>query len=282
MFVFVGVVKRRQPLPGGHGQAIAIESDRRGGLRWIVIGVGTSCIALLAFVVWTVVTLAAISDPPSEPAFTIEVTAHQWWWEVTYESDTPSEVFTTANEIHIPVGQPVLLRLHSADVIHSFWVPALGGKTDVIPGQVNTTWLRADRAGTYRGQCSEYCGEQHAHMGFLVVADAPDDFAAWHTKQLQPASLTDNQAVAAEPLFVARCGACHTVRGTLAGGRVGPDLTHLMSRQTVAAVLADNNAGNLTAWISDPQAMKPGTKMPDVGLDSNEINAIRQFLLDLD
>ena len=159
----------------------------KGGLSWIYVGVGLSCIVLFGSALWTMVTLAAVGQPPEKPAFTIEVTGHQWWWQVRYLDDEPSQSFVTANEIHIPVGKPVAVTLASADVIHSFWVPALTGKTDLIPGQTNQTWFEASEPGLYRGQCTEYCGAQHAHMGLLVVASPPEEFNAWWSRQLEAA-----------------------------------------------------------------------------------------------
>lgn len=251
-----------------------------GGMSWITIGVGVSTLVLFIMMVWTVVTLAKVSNLPSGSApVTIEVTGHQWWWEVNYISDDPSRQFSTANEIYIPVGLPVEVRLRGADVIHSFWVPALTGKTDAIPGQNNRTWLQADHPGVFRGQCTEYCGDQHAHMGFEVIGVPPEQFVAWWSAQLQgvaPApSLppTDGQNA-----FIAKCGICHTVRGTRAGGSLGPDLTHVMSRKTIAAGTLPNTPGQLAGWIADPQHIKPGNFMPQLDLSGPELIAIRGYV----
>ncbi len=226
--------------------------------------------------------LAAINEPPTKPALTIEVTGQQWWWKVRYLSDDPSRILTTANEIHIPTGEPVRIELIGADVIHSFWVPLLSGKTDAFPGQTNVTWLEADRPGRYRGLCSEFCGVQHAQMGFEVVAQSPREFDAWWSAQLTPAATAGPPAIErGAALFTYRCGACHTVRGTEAGGAIAPDLTHLMSRATIAAGTLPNNVGSLSGWIADPQAIKPGTLMPIVYLSGPELNDIRSFLLTL-
>ena len=251
-----------------------------GGLAWISIGVTASTIVLFAVTVWTVVTLAAVSSPPPGPTGTdLEVIGHQWWWEVHYRNDDPSRTFTTANEIHIPVGETVHVKLQGVDVIHSFWVPALAGKTDVIPGQTNTTWLQAKAPGVYRGQCTEYCGQQHAHMALQVIADPPDEFKAWRDNQLQGA----DTAMSASPqqdqnVFIAKCGVCHAVRGTRAGGILGPDLSHLMTRTTIAAGTLPNTPGYLSAWIADPQRIKPGSLMPQLDLSGPELARIRQFL----
>jgi cytochrome c oxidase subunit 2 len=250
-----------------------------GGLGWLAWGTGISTVALFGSLVWTVAVLAAINAPPKKPAFTIEVTGLQWWWKIRYLSANPSQVITTANEIHIPVGEPVRVNLIGGDVIHSFWIPALTGKTDTIPGQTNTMWLEADKPGIYRGQCTEYCGEQHAHMAAFVVADPPAAFQAWLANQVRaaPDPATPQQIQGrAEVEF--KCGACHTVRGTDAGGSVAPDLTHLMSRKTIASGALDNNPDNLAGWIANPQAIKPGTRMPVLDLSGRELTDIAAYL----
>ncbi|HJT98857.1 MAG TPA: cytochrome c oxidase subunit II, partial [Rhodanobacteraceae bacterium] len=249
---------------------------------WVYFGVAVSSFLLVATLVWTVRVLARVNAPSGPAALTIEVTGQQWWWKARYLDDNASRILTTANEIHIPVGKPVRIELLGADVIHSFWVPALGGKTDTIPGQVNTAWLEASAPGRYRGQCTEYCGEQHAHMGFDVVADPPDAFAAWLDAQLAPAPEPASDALKRGAHdFEFHCGACHTVRGTMAGGTTGPDLTHLMSRQSIAAGTLPNNEGMLAAWIANPQALKPGTHMPMLQLAGPEIGDISAWLATL-
>ena len=262
--------------------APVVDDDARA-TSWVYIGVGISTCVLVVALVWTVRVLAVVNAPPGRSALTIEITGNQWWWKARYLNDDPSKVLTTANEIHIPVGKPVRLTLLGGDVIHSFWVPALAGKTDTIPGQVNTAWLEASAPGRYRGQCTEFCGAQHAHMGFDVVAEAPDAFADWLDAQLAPAGSASGEAMQrGEHAFVFRCGACHTVRGTEAGGTVGPDLTHLMSRQTIAAGTLPNNASTLAAWIANPQALKPGTHMPTLQLTGPEIGDISAWLATLE
>ncbi|MBX6322433.1 MAG: cytochrome c oxidase subunit II [Rhodospirillaceae bacterium] len=254
-----------------------------GGLSWITVGVGVSFLALVASAAWTVAVLARIGEPPAGADLTVEVTGHQWWWQVRYLDADPSLTFTTANEIHIPTGRPVRFRLIGADVIHSFWVPPLGGKTDLVPGQTNETWLQADRPGTYRGQCAEYCGLQHAHMALAVVAEPPDAFAAWRRHQAEGAGPPDGDLAArGQAAFVLRCGACHAVRGTAAGGILGPDLSHFMTRQTIAAGTLPNTPGHLSAWIADPQRIKPGNLMPRLALPGPTLAAIRAFLETLD
>jgi cytochrome c oxidase subunit II len=217
------------------------------------------------------------------PALTIQVRAHQWWWEFHYlDKKDPSRSFVTANEVHIPVGKPVRLELESADVIHEFWAPSLGGKIQTIPGQTNVTWLEADKPGVYRGQCTQYCGEQHAHMILSVFADPPDAFEACRAGQLRDApNPATEEASLGERGFVGHCAACHTVRGTVADGKLGPDLTHLMSRSTIAAGVLPNNPGYLSGWVADPQSIKPGSLMPDPDLSGPDLASIRSFLVTL-
>ena len=246
---------------------------------WISGGVAISAVPIVIALVWTMFALAGTSGPPSNPGLILDVTGHQWWWEVKYDSADPASVFLTANEIHIPVGEPVLVRLHGGDVIHSFWVPKLTGKTDTIPGQVNVSWLRADRPGLYRGQCTEFCGYQHAHMSIEVIAQPREEFDRWRAAQLEPAPApgTPDQQRGME-LVEYRCGLCHEVRGTLAGSLMGPDLTHLASRRTIAAGTLLNNPGNLSGWIEDPQSVKPGALMPRQFLSARELSDVRAYL----
>jgi cytochrome c oxidase subunit II len=212
-------------------------------------------------------------------AVTIDVIGRQFWWEVRY----PDHDIVTANELHIPVGQPVRLRLTAGDVIHSFWVPQLHGKHDMLPGKLDELWLRADAPGVYRGQCAEFCGVQHALMLFEVVADPPEDFNAWLALHREPAA-TPTDALAERGLEVflaAECGHCHTLRGLtpeLAMGVMGPDLTHLASRRTLGAGILPNNRGNLGGWILAPQAIKPGNNMPASQLPADDLHALLHFL----
>jgi cytochrome c oxidase subunit 2 len=272
--LLAGVIRRRAP-------QTAVQIDDRDASAWLYIGVGASTFFLVVALVWTVRVLGAINAPAAAPAFTIEVTGQQWWWKAHYLDADPSREIVTANELHIPVGKPVRIQLVGADVIHSFWVPALGGKTDAIPGQLNNTWIEADHAGRFRGQCTEYCGEQHAHMGFDVVAESDADFEQWRSRQREPAAPAVDATKTGETAFVFRCGACHTVRGTEAGGTAGPDLTHLMSRASIAADSLPNDAGSLAAWLANPQAIKPGNHMPMLQLSGAELGAIDAYLVTL-
>ena len=275
--LLAAAIFRRRPVgaPGADPRGLLFRP--RGGLTFVYVGVGISTLVLVATTIRTMKTLADVVSPPREAKLTIEVTGHQWWWEARYFSEKPAEIFTTANEIHIPAGEPVRFKLIGGDVIHSFWVPALAGKTDTIPGQTNITWLQAERPGVYRGQCTEYCGKQHANMAFFVVANEPARFEEWRQKQIAPAAPSADVAQGLSA-FQTRCGACHTVRGTPAGGKVGPDLTHVMSRGTIAAGTLPNTPGHLTGWIANPQGVKPGNHMPQIDMSGADLNAIRTFL----
>ena len=258
-----------------HGGGNDLVREGSSGLRWVAIGAGVSTAILLAMTVYALVVLDQVGNRPPGEAIDITVTAYDWWWKVDYPG---ADGFVTANELHIPVGVPVRLHLESADVIHAFWVPQLAGKTQAIPGLHNEQWLQADRAGIYAGQCTQYCGVQHAHMAFEVVAETPARFAAWKAAQAKPASV---QADAGSKLFVSRCGGCHTVRGSQAAGQHGPDLTHLLSRRTIAAGALANTPENLMEWITHAQAVKPGNRMPSMALDGNEAAQLGAFLANL-
>jgi cytochrome c oxidase subunit 2 len=271
----------RRTRPGDKALPIRDIPIERGadGVRWISIGLLASALPLAVAFVWTMVTLAAVAGPPAHPGLVLDVTGRQWWWQVEYAASAPMDVFDTANEIHIPVGVPVLVRLHGADVIHSFWVPQLSGKTDAIPGQTNLSWLQADRPGRYLGQCTEFCGYQHAHMQFEVIAESKEDFDRWVDGQRRAAAApVTSEAKAGLALVEYRCGLCHRVRGTEAGAISAPDLTHLMSRRTLAAGTLLNNAGNLAGWIQNPQNLKPGNLMPNQYLSAQELSDAIAYL----
>ena len=223
--------------------------------------------------------IASLAASHPDPVY-VRVTGYQWWWEVQYVDSVSSRSFTTANEIVVPVGRPVRVNIEAADVIHSFWVPNLHGKRDLIPGYSNNIWIRADEAGMYRGQCAEYCGDQHARMALFVTAVEPDSFDAWYANQLQPAPMpTDSSALRGMQVFTTGpCAMCHTVRGTAAGGRVGPDLTHLASRSSIGAGTLPNTRGHLGGWIVNSQAIKPGNRMPPMPLPGPDLNALLDYL----
>jgi cytochrome c oxidase subunit II len=224
--------------------------------------------------------LDALAAPPQKPAVTVDVIGHQWWWEIHYPDRAGA---VTANEMHIPVGESVLVRLRTADVQHSFWVPQLMPKTDLIAGKPNQTWLRADRAGTYRGQCAEYCGRQHAFMALLVIAEPRADFDAWLTRTAQPATttLTDAQARGRTVFEQSSCASCHTIRGTTAAGKVGPDLTTIGSRWSLGSGAAPNDAGHLGGWIANSQTIKPGNAMPPQPVAAQDLPDLVSYLQSL-
>jgi cytochrome c oxidase subunit 2 len=213
-------------------------------------------------------------------ALTLLVTGRQWWWQITYEDPQPNQVFTTANEIHIPVGEPVLIKLESADVIHSFWIPNLTGKMDAITGRQNQIQIQADRPGVYRGQCAEFCGLQHAHMGLLVIAEPKEDFERWRKDQISSAKApSDPERQRGMEIFLSKpCIMCHQIRGTDAGGRIAPDLTHVGSRRYIAAGTLETTRGNIAAWIVDPHGIKPGVNMPTIQLEPDEVQPLASYL----
>lgn len=218
--------------------------------------------------------------PLPDDALTIEVVGKRWWWEVHYLDQNGDRVATTANELHVPVGEPIKLLLKSDNVIHSFWVPNIQGKTDMMPGRVNVTSLVADEPGVYRGQCAEYCGAQHALMAFLFVAETPDEFADWLEHQKQPAATLETaQAVQGRKVFSdSGCADCHTIRGTQADGKEGPDLTHIAGRRMLAAATVPNRIGHLGGWITDPQHIKPESLMPSTELPPDDLQSLLSYL----
>jgi cytochrome c oxidase subunit II len=258
--------------------------ERHGRNLVVWGGLGVPVLVLMALLVYSVLTDRAIATLGGEPRaglLTIEVVGHQFWWEVRYrDPDNPWREFTTANEIHIPVGRPVRFLLRSRDVIHSFWVPNLHGKTDMIPGRNNELVLRADQPGEYRGQCAEFCGTQHAKMMFLVIAVPPEEFAAWWDKQLQPAPTpVEAELARGHDVFMRNgCGICHAIRGTEARATVAPNLSWFGMRRTLAAGVRPNTRGHLGGWIADPQGVKPGNFMPAVALESQDLQALLSYL----
>lgn len=243
-------------------------------------GIVLPTVVLLALLVYAL--LAVPRSHAHPPELAIEVVGHQWWWEVAYLDAQGGREIVTANEIRIPVGRSVELRLATADVLHSFWVPALAGKLDLVPGKDNRLRITADRPGRYRGQCAEYCGGPHALMALLVVAEDDAGFEAWRAAQRAPQRVAPATAPG-ERAFLARCGACHAVRGTRAAGAQGPDLTHLASRATLGAGVLANDRAGLAHWIVANQHVKPGNLMPEFGaLDAAEREAILDFVAALE
>jgi cytochrome c oxidase subunit 2 len=277
MVVLAVGVLRRKPLRPDPLQ-LNVPAERRSAMVVSAAVIGTAL---------TVTALTALSFTSQrrlfaheKPAISIKVTGLQWWWDVRYEPESPDQNVTIANEIYVPVGKPVTVKLAATDVIHSFWVPSLMGKMDLIPGQQNEIQFTASRPGIYRGQCAEFCGWQHAHMGLIVVALPPPLFDAWLKAQLTPAAQpSDAQRKKGAEIFASKaCFMCHTVRGSPAGSRVGPDLTHFASRQSIAAATLPMSRGNIAAWVLDPQGIKPGTNMPNVSLAPDELDALVSYL----
>lgn len=271
--LLVAALTRRRAKPGGIGA-------ETGGMSWIYVGTGLSSVALFAALVYVMATLESVAAPPAPPALTIDVTAYDWWWKVEYpDADEPSHRFATANELHIPVGEPVRVTLRSADVIHTFWVPQLAGKTEMIPGQINEQWMQADTPGIYRGQCSQFCGAQHAHMAFEVIAEPAAQFDAWRRRQMRAAAAPAEAAArAGQRIFGERCAGCHAVRGTDAAGAQGPDLTHLGARRLIAAGQLQNTPENQLEWVEHAQRIKPDSMMPSIALPASEASALSAYL----
>jgi cytochrome c oxidase subunit 2 len=271
VLLLVAVLRRRGP----DGPPL---SSRRGDL-WIpaVGGIAIPIVVLAGLFALTLRTLPKTSPASaSATGLTIEVVGRQWFWDVSY----PGKDVRTANELHIPVGVPVNVEVSSGDVVHSFWVPELNRKIDMIPGQTNRVTLEADRAGTYRGQCAEFCGLQHAHMTFFVVAEPRAKFDAWLARESKPAAppATPELERGQQVLLGSACVYCHTIDGTNASGKLGPDLTHLASRMSLGAGLLPNSKGYLAGWILDPQHLKPGNKMPGTDLSGSDLQALLAYL----
>jgi cytochrome c oxidase subunit 2 len=253
---------------------------RRRLARSVAVATGVTTSVIVGLTVASAVTGHGLTSPSGAGAVTVDVIGHQWWWDFQYRDVSPAEFVSTPNELHIPLGQSIVVKTMSRDVIHSFWVPNLHGKRDLIPGQVTNTWLQADRAGVYRGLCAEFCGHQHAQMAFTVVVEPMAKFKAWIDHQRQNASEpADEHERHGQRVFLqSACATCHTIRGTTAASRVGPDLTHIGSRMTLAAGTLPNTAAHLATWLDDPQAVKPGTRMPRVPLLAADRDALVAYL----
>jgi len=244
---------------------------------------GASVITIATVIVLTVVSVVAgrgLTAPATPGAITVDVVGRQWWWEFQYHGSNPSELVSSPNELHIPVGVPVVLTAISRDVIHSFWVPRLHGKRDLIPGIETETWIQADTPGVYRGQCAEFCGHQHARMAFHVVAEPMNEFQAWLARQRQAAPAPSSEvAQRGHDVFMrGTCATCHTIRGTSAGSRVGPELTHVASRRSIAAGTLASTRENLAEWIVNSQSIKPGNRMPPNPLPPDDLHALLTYL----
>jgi cytochrome c oxidase subunit 2 len=248
--------------------------------RVVAVATGATVAILFVFLFFDFFTGRAIAQPDGVP-FRVSIVGRQWWWEVTYENDsTPQQQLVTANEMHVPVGRPMQLLLTSRDVIHSFWIPNLNGKTDLVPGYESRAWFVADTPGVYRGQCAEFCGLQHSKMGFTVIAESQEKFERWYAGQLTSAARPgDSLRKAGETLFMSgTCASCHTIRGTSAGGRAGPELTHVGSQSTIAAGALPNTPKNMARWITDAQRIKPGSMMPSQHIPAHELRLLVAYL----
>lgn len=251
--------------------------------RWILLGgLALPALALAAVLASGLHIGVALSHPPALQALEVEVIARRWWWELRYRDPNAAGHVVLANELHLPLDRAAVLMISSNDVIHSFWVPALGGKVDAIPGMTNHLVVHTTRAGRYRGQCAEYCGTQHAGMGLEVVVESPAQFRDWLVQQARPASdPSDELARRGLQVFLdGGCGSCHAVRGTAAAGQLGPDLTHLASRRRIAAARLDNDALSLQRWIRSAQHLKPGSLMPSLpaGGSDEDLSALAAYL----
>lgn len=271
--LLVAVVKFRAK-PGDNEIPAQTQGNTPLELGFLAIAAGL----LVLIQVPNVRALFYLENPPVEPELTVEVIGHQWWWEFRY----PQYDVITANEWAIPKGRPVHLKLTTADVIHSFWAPQFAGKTDTIPNQINEMWLQADETGIFPGQCAELCGASHALMKFVTVVQDQAEFERWLEHQAAPAAQPASDAVdvqaGATKFLTAGCIACHRIKGTPAMGMIGPDLTHFGSRHTVAAGILPNTPENLSAWLKNPPAIKPGSLMPNLGLSDEDVRVLVAYL----
>jgi len=262
---------------GERGEPVQVFGSNPIELAWTVI-------PLVIVFVLALATVRTIKDvqrtEPPEGALAVDVIGHQWWWEYRIADEKGGAAVVTANELIVPVGRPVWLRLASADVIHSWWVPALNGKTDLVPGRFNNTWFEAEKAGTYLGQCAEYCGTQHANMLLRVRAVDEAQFESWRRAQTAPAREDPSFAAGRAVFLRLACMNCHAIDGSSVGA-FGPNLTHLMSRETIAAGMAPLNRDTLRAWLVDPQQLKPGCNMPSLQLTDPELDALVDYLSSL-
>ncbi|MGI8955902.1 MAG: cytochrome c oxidase subunit II [Chthoniobacterales bacterium] len=247
-----------------------VAGNRMVELVWTVI----PCLIVIALFILSERTMG-VADPPPAPEPDIIITGHQWWWEARY----PKSGVVTANEIHIPAGAPLSIRLESADVLHEFWVPQLARKMTTVPGHPNHIWIQSDEPATYLGVCSEFCGTQHAWMHFLIVAESPNEFQAWEKAQLMPAAAPPNDSARRGLALFQQmsCMNCHAINGTAANAGVGPDLTHFSSRRQLGAGIAENTPANLHRWLADPQQVKPGVKMPNFKFTEPQLNELVDY-----
>src|ERR1041384_3427636 len=283
IFLFIAVLRNIRRAPDGPEAAILPEppqATENRAAKLVSALVVITVLILFALLIGDFFIGNAIYATPDPNALAIKITGHQWWWEVQYQDPQPSEIMTTANEIHVPVGKPVKLELQSTDVIHSFWVPNIHGKKDLVPGHPTTTWFTARRPGEFRGQCAEYCGEQHAHMRIVLVVESPDAFSSWLAAQKKsaPEPTSDSQRHGRDVFLASQCVMCHTIKGTKARATVAHDLTHIAARKMIAAGELPNTRGYLAGWILNASALKPGVRMPPNQLSSDDLNSLLDYL----
>ena len=272
-------LRRKRGVRGADDLSHTTPESRSHIERTIKGALFVTVLILVGFLAFDFTIGRALAAAPTK-MLTIEMIGHQWWWEIHYADPDPSKRLATANELHVPVGRPVQFRFTSRDVIHSFWAPNLHGKRDLIPGYSSSLWFVADTPGVYRGQCAEFCGLQHAKMGFVIHADPKETFDAWLTASAaSPPPPSDSTAAYGQKVFMsAGCSVCHTIGGTEARATVGPILTHLKSRSTIAAGTLANTKENLGRWVLNPQMIKPGAKMPPSPLSTVQLNALLAYL----
>jgi cytochrome c oxidase subunit 2 len=272
-FLLYAIVRfRRRP---DNQMPTQTHGNTRLEIAWTII----PAVVLLVIAIPTIPTIFAYDTIPAEPGQRVDVIGHQWWWEFRY----PDLGVASANEFHLPVGQTAVFSLHSADVIHSFWVPKMGGKRDVVPQRTNQMWFTPEITGDFPGQCVEFCGTQHANMRLRLIVDTPETFQAWVQQQRAQATQASGSVAEGARLFQqSACPACHTIRGTAARGETGPDLTHVGSRKTIAAGVLDNTPENVKRWIQDAQSVKIGAKMPSFpSLSDSDAAQIAAYLQSL-
>ena len=283
-FLAAAILRRKQ---GDEAVLPVTDPDIRrersvGNVIKVAVGISLALLFALIFLSFRTgreLNSLSLSESPME----IQITGNQWWWDVEYRYPQPSLNIRTANELHVPVGRPVKLTLQSLDVIHSFWLPNLGGKMDLIPGYKSTFYFRPDQIGTFFGQCAEFCGYQHAKMRLVLFVESPEDFEKWEAAQRSvPEPPADPTARLGQRLFLQSvCTQCHTVAGTTANARVGPDLSHVASRHFIASASMRNVGEHLSTWITDPQSIKPGVKMPMNNYTAEDLNALVTYIENL-
>ena len=280
IFLAAGILRQ-----GRSGEANVVETGHHHRshplMRTTLLGwTALIAVGLFALAVASFVTDRSMAEAAGNEKLSVTVTGNQWWWDIVYNSNDASKTLHTANELHLPLGVPTRILLDSNDVIHSFWVPSMGGKQDLIPGRENDITIVPRKAGIFRGQCAEFCGVQHAHMALVVVVEPYADFIKWWDHQLQPAPAPTTPLALAGFKYVTSgpCSACHNIGGTSASGQIAPDLTHLASRRSLAAGSMPMSEGNLYGWVEDPQSIKPGVRMPTIGLAPEQLHAVVAYL----